>query len=59
MNKSGVINLGGKKQSIFNFARKENKKINKIFLKKKKNIGIPFNSTMNLKKLNSILKKID
>jgi len=59
LNKSGVINLGGKKQSIFNFARKENKKINKIFLKKKQNIGIPFNSTMNLKKLNSILKKID
>ena len=59
LNKSGVINLGGKKQSIFNFARKENKKINKIFLKKKQNIGIPLNSTMNLKKLNSILKKID
>ena len=57
LNKSGVINLGGKKQSIFNFAQKENKKINKIFLKKKQNIGIPFNSTMNLKKLNSILKK--
>ena len=57
LNKNGVFNLGGKKQSIFDFAQKENKQIKKIFLRKKQNVGVPFNSTMNLKKLNSILKK--
>ena len=56
LNKTGTINLGGKSQSIYNFARKNNKDIKKIFLKKQK-IGIPFNPTMNLKKLKSIIKK--
>ena len=57
LNKTGIINLGGKAQSIFNFAKKENKLIKKAFLKKEQRIGIPFNSTMNLSKLNKILKK--
>ncbi len=56
LNKTGIINLGGKSQSIYNFAQKNNKDIKKIFLKKQK-MGIPFNSTMNLKKLKSIIKK--
>ena len=57
LNQKGIINLGGKSQTIYQFAKKENKKIKKIFLKKNDNIGMPFNSSMNLKKLNSILKK--
>ena len=57
LNKSGIINLGGKGQSVFDFAKKENRCIKKTSLKKKQSIGIPFNSTMNLKKLNLILKK--
>ena len=57
LNKRGIINLGGKSQSIYNFAVKDKKKIKKIFLNKNNNIGIPFNSTMNLKKLKSIIKK--
>ena len=57
LDKTGTINLGGKSQSIFDFASKNNKNVKKIFLKKKQNIGIPFNSTMNLKKLKSIIKK--
>lgn len=56
LNKTGIINLGGKSQSIYNFAQKNNKDIKKIFLKKQK-MGIPLNSTMNLKKLKSIIKK--
>jgi len=59
MKLKGVLNLGGKIQSIYNFAKKDNKKIKKIFLKKnkknKKNI-IPFNSSMNLSKLNKFFK---
>ena len=57
LNKTGIINLGGQAQSIFNFAKKENKSIKKAFLKKEQRIGIPCNSTMNLSKLNKILKK--
>ena len=50
LDKKGIINVGGKTQSIFNFAKKENPKIKKIFLNKKKSI-IPINSSMNLSKL--------
>tara|TARA_B100001564_G_scaffold351135_1_gene356556 strand:- start:711 stop:1424 length:714 start_codon:yes stop_codon:yes gene_type:complete len=57
LNKTGIINLGGTAQSIFNFAKSENKLIKKAFLQKKQSIGMPFNSTMSLTKLNKILKK--
>ena len=57
LNKRGIINLGGKTQSIFNFARLSNKSIKKIYLNKKQKIGMPFNSSMNLRKLKMILKK--
>ena len=57
LNQKGIINLGGRSQTIYHFAKKENKNIKKIFLKKNDNIGIPIDSSMSLKKLNSILKK--
>ena len=34
LNKKGIINIGGKKQSVYNFAKKFNKKIKKNFWKK-------------------------
>ena len=36
IDKKGVINLGGKSQSIYNFAIKDNKYVKKIYLKKNK-----------------------
>jgi len=57
VDKKGIINLGGKSQSIYNFAIKDNKYVKKIYLKKKQNLGMPYNSTINLKKINSIIKK--
>ena len=53
----GVLNLGGKSQSIYNFLKKEKKNIKKIFLDKSQKNIIPQNSSMNLKKLKNILKK--
>ena len=35
INEKGIINLGGKAQYIFNFAKKDNKKVKKIYLSKK------------------------
>ena len=57
LKKKGVINLGGKSQTIYNFAKVNNKKIKRVFLSKNKKIGIPFNSTLNLNKLNLLIKK--
>ncbi len=57
INHTGIINLGGKKMSVYKFAKKENKNVKKIFLKKDMRLGIPFDSSLSLKKLNKIIKK--
>ena len=49
----GVINVGGNSQTIFEFAKKSNKKI-----KRKKSKGeLPFRMDMNISKLNKLYKK--
>ena len=53
--KKGIINIGGKKQSVYDFVKKTKKNIKKDKLKK--NINLPLNQTMNLSLLNKILKK--
>ena len=57
LNKKGIINLGGKSQYIFDFAKKDKKNVKKIFLRKKDNLGMPFDSSLNVNKLKKILKK--
>ena len=51
--KKGIINVGGKSQSVFQFAKKFNKNILKIKANSKSKL--PLNQTMNLSKLNKIL----
>ena len=51
----GIINLGGKTSTVYNFAKKHNKNIDGIFLKKNIKSNVPLNHSMNLKKLNKIL----
>lgn len=53
LDERGILNVGGKKQSIYDFAKKTSQNIKKIKIKKNKKI--PLNQTMNLKKLNSII----
>ena len=49
---TGIINVGGKKRSAYNFAKKWNKNTIRA---KNKNKNIPINQTMNLNKLRKIL----
>ncbi len=49
----GIINVGGKSQSVYSFAKKENPKIQKIIAKNHK--SLPLNQTMNLNKLKKII----
>ena len=51
LNKRGIINIGGKTQSVYNFAKKYNNKIKKISGKK----TFPPNPSMSLVKLKKIL----
>ena len=55
LNEKGIINIGGKAKYIYEFAKKDNPNVKKIFLKKNMNIVMPFNATLNLKKLNKII----
>ena len=54
INKKGIINIGGPKQSIYNFVKKSNQSIKKDKLNKKSNL--PLNQTMNLKIINKIIR---
>ena len=57
LNQKGIINLGGKTKNIYNFAKKDNPKVKRTYLKKHLELGMPINSSMNLSKLNKIIKK--
>ena len=52
INKKGIINVGGPSQTVYDFAKKNKKKIEKIFSKGE----FPKRADMNLKKLRKIVK---
>ena len=54
INETGIINIGGKSQSVYNFVKKYNKSVKRSKLKK--NPKLPLNQTMNLSKLKKYLK---
>ena len=56
LDKKGIINLGGPTTTVYNFAKKYNPKVKKIFVKKNSSYNFPLNPYMNLSKLNKILK---
>ncbi len=55
--KKGILNVGGKSQSIYSFAKKDNKKVKKIYLKNIKGLKFPKDSSINTNKLKKIIKK--
>ena len=55
INKKGVINVGGKSQSVYKFVKKFNPKIKKINAKKMLGAKYPLNPSMNINKLKKIL----
>ena len=54
INETGIINIGGKSQSVYNFVKKYNKLVKKSKLNK--DSKLPHNQTMNLSKLKKYLK---
>jgi len=54
INQNGIINIGGKSQSIYNFVKKFNPKKKKKKVKRSNNY--PLNQSMNLNKLQKIIK---
>ena len=56
IHKKGIINVGGAPQSVYKFAKKNNPKVKKIFVKKNSKYNYPLNPYMNLSKLKKIIK---
>ena len=56
LEKKGTINVGGPTKTVYNFAKKYNAAVKKKFIKKKSPNNFPLKSSMNLSKLNKILK---
>ena len=56
INQKGIINIGGKTTTIYNFAKKNNSDVKKIFWDKKI-FNFPQNPSMKLNKLNKIISK--
>ena len=56
LNQKGILNLGGDANYIYDFVKKDKDNLKKIYLRKKDKIGMPINSSLNLKKLKKILK---
>ena len=55
LNLKGVLNIGGKTQSPFNFGKIYNKNLNKILAKN----NFPLNPSMNISKLRKVVKKLN
>ena len=55
INKKGILNVGGPTKSVYQFVKKDNPKIKRVFLKNKNKTLIPMNSSMNLGKLKKYL----
>ncbi len=53
INKKGMINIGGPVQSVYSFAKKNNKKVKKKILKKGTS-NLPLNSTMNIRRFKKL-----
>jgi len=54
IDESGVINVGGKAQSVFDFVREENPNIDKISLSEVGDVNMASNCSMNITKLNRL-----
>ena len=52
----GILNIGGPSMTVYDFARKYNKKVKKKYLKYEKKVNLPINTSMNLSKLKKLLK---
>ena len=54
INKKGILNIGGKMQSVYKFAKKTNPSVKGI--KATKSSELPLNQTMNITLLKKIIK---
>ena len=57
IDKKGIINVGGPKQIVYNFAKKTNKKVKPVLAKQMLGKKFPLLQSMNINKYLKILKR--
>ena len=55
INKKGIINVGGKIQTVYKFAKKNNPKVKKIYLKNKPKFKFPKNLSININNIKNLI----
>ena len=55
LDKKGIINIGGRAQSVFKFVKRYNPKVKKISAKKILGKNAPLNVSMNISKFKKLL----
>jgi dTDP-4-dehydrorhamnose reductase len=58
INKKGILNIGGKIQTVYDFAKKHNKDVKKTSARKMLGKKYPLNQSMNILKYTRIKNKI-
>ena len=56
LDKKGIINIGGPTKTVYDFAKKYNPKIKKVFNNKNSLNNFPMKPFMNLSKLKKLIK---
>jgi len=56
ISKKGIINIGGRTQTIYDFAKKNNPEVKKVYLENKSKIQFPKNPSINIDKLKKLIK---
>jgi len=56
LHKKGIINVGGKTRTVYNFAKEYNPKVKKSYINNKSTNAFPLKPYMDLHKLNKIIK---
>ena len=55
LNKNGIINVGGKSQSVYDFVKNENDKIEPIYLKDISDVNMATDCSMNIEKMKKVI----
>ena len=55
LDRKGILNIGGPSRTVYNFAKKYNNKVKKLFVKKNNQNNFPLKPFMNLSKLKKII----
>ena len=58
LNRKGILNIGGPSRTVYNFAKKYNNKVKKVFVKKNNQSNFPLKPFMDLSKLKKLLGRM-